>query len=261
MPRRHPLTLLLAAAVLVTGLAAPSASVALDGTEVLPDLGMLPPKDFSVQSRPRGVRWLRFDSVVVNRGPGAFEVEGRGPAAADGTLGVTQLVQTANGGRAEVASPARMFFAGDGHDHWHVRDLQDWTIARTSDPGNVLNRGAKTGFCFWDNYRYGSTAAAHYHPSTTSACEMETDGTVPMGLSVGWGDEYPSTIAFQYIPITGLPNGEYVVTLVADPTSEALPRGEFVESNETNNTAWAVIRIHRKSVAVVSQGIGSPPGS
>lgn len=261
MPRRHSVTFLMAVVLLGTSLATPSAGVALDGTEVLPDLGMLPPKDFSIQSRPRGVRWLRFDSVVVNRGPGVFEVEGRGPAAADGTLGVTQLVQTANGGRTEVASPARMFFAGDGHDHWHVRDLQDWTIARANDPGNVLNRGAKTGFCFWDNYRYGSTADPYYHPTTTSACETDTDGTVPMGLSVGWGDEYPSNIAFQYIEITGLPNGEYVVTLVADPASEALPRGEFVESHETNNTAWAVIRINRKSVTIVSQGIGPPPAS
>ena len=259
MRRRHPSAILLTLALAFTSMAAPPASVALEGTELLPDLGMLPPKDFSIQQRPRGVRWLRFDSVVVNIGPGAFEAEGRGSAAADGTLSVMQQVQDGAGGWADVATPARMFYAGDGHDHWHVRDLQDWTIARVSDPGRVLNRGAKRGFCFWDNYRYGSMRSALYHPFTTSACEMRPDGTVPMGLSVGWGDEYPSTIAFQYIEITGLPNGDYIVTLEADRTTDALPRGEFVEADEGNNTAWAVIRINRKGVTVLSSGTDLEP--
>lgn len=228
-------------------LASPGSSVAVDESAVLPDLGMLAPKDFSVQSRPRGGRWLRFDSVVVNIGPGVFEVLGHNPAS-DGTLAVTQLVDDGNGGRTSVETPARIFYAGDGHDHWHVRDLQSWTIARVNDPANVLRRGAKTGFCFWDNYRYGSKADPHYHPWTTSACEQLADGTVPMGLSVGWGDEYPSTIAFQYIDISGLPNGDYLVSLEADANDE------FVEADETNNGGWAVLRISRKSVSVLSSG-------
>jgi hypothetical protein len=253
MRHRHPLTFLLAMAVAGTSLIAPPMTVALDGTERLPDLGMLPPKDFSIQSRPRGGRWLRFDSVIVNVGPGAFEVEGRGPVV-DDTIGeVVQLVETATGGRTEVASPATMFHAGDGHDHWHVRDLQEFTIARISTPGNVLGRGAKTGFCFWDNYRYGSVANAYYHPSTTSACELTAAGTVPMGLSVGWGDEYPSSIAFQYIDISGLPNGDYLVTVKADH------HAEFVEANESNNTAWATIRISRKSVRLLQTGTALQP--
>lgn len=253
MRRRHPLTVLLALALVSTSLVAPPATVALDGSELLPDLGMLPPKDFSVQSRPRGARWLRFDSVVVNVGPGVFEAEGRGPVVGDELTDVVQRIQTSDGGRTDFQTPATMFFAGDGHDHWHVRDLQDWTIASLNDRANPLRRGAKTGFCFWDNYRYGSTAPIVYHPSTTSACEMRTDGTVPMGLSVGWGDEYPSSIAFQYIDISGLPNGDYVVTLEADLD------GEFIEADETNNTAWAEIRITRKSIRVLATGTDLEP--
>lgn len=253
MRRRHPLIVLLVLAMAGTSLAAPPATVALDGTERLPDLGMLPPKDFSIQSRPRGVRWLRFDSVIVNVGPGVFEAEGRGPVVGDTIGEVVQLVETADGGREVVTTPATMFYAGDGHDHWHVRDLQEFTIAHLGTPESVLNRGAKSGFCFWDNYRYGSTAPAQYHPSTTSACEMTEAGTVPMGLSVGWGDEYPSTIAFQYIDITGLPNGDYLVTLEADH------HGEFVEADDDNNTAWATIRISRKSVRVLDTGTDLAP--
>jgi hypothetical protein len=84
---------------------------------------------------------------------------------------------------------------------------------------------------------------------------QRADGTVPMGLSVGWGDEYPSTIAFQYIEITGLPNGDYLVNLEADPANE------FVEANDANNGGWAVIRIARKGVTVLSSGTEATPPS
>jgi hypothetical protein len=248
MRTARPVALLLALSLLSAPLAMPGSAVALDASAVLPDLGMLPPTDFSIQSRPRGVRWLRFDSVVVNVGPGLFDVYGHGPADASGMLPVTQRVQDGAGGWTEVATPARMFFAGDGHNHWHVEELQDWTIASVNDRATPLSRGAKTGFCFWDNYDYSATGPIKYHPSTTSACMQRADGTVPMGLSVGWGDEYPSSIAFQYIDITGLPNGEYVVTLEADLDHE------FVEADADNNTGWATIRISRKSVTVLATG-------
>lgn len=253
MLNRRPLALLLAVAFAAGQLSAPQSAVALDASAVLPDLGMLAPKDFSIQSRPRGVRWLRFDTVVVNVGPGLFDVYGHGPADAQGTLPVVQRVQDGAGGWIEVSTPARMFYAGDGHSHWHVRDFQDWTIARVNDPANVLKRGAKTGFCFWDNYNYIATGPFVYHPSTTSACIQRVNGTVPMGLSIGWGDEYPSSIAFQYIDISGLPNGDYLVTLEADLANE------FVEANDGNNTSWATIRISRKAVTVLSAGTDLVP--
>jgi hypothetical protein len=244
---------LLSVAIAMSALGVPAQATALDGSEVLPDLGMLPPKDFSIQSRPRGGRWLRFDTVVVNVGPGVFEAEGRGAAAQDGTLGVVQLLEDGSAARTEVTTPARMFYAGDGHNHWHVRDFQEWTIASTNDRATVLRRGAKTGFCFWDNYDYTAAEPPMYHPTTTSACMQRADGSVPMGLSVGWGDEYPSSIAFQYIDIGGLPNGDYVVTLEGDPANE------FVEADEDNNTAWASIRVSRKSVTVLATGTDLAP--
>ncbi len=228
-------------------------ALAVDPVELKPDLGMLAPKDFSIQSRPRGVRWLRFDTVVVNVGPGLFDVYGHGPADAAGTLPVAQRIQDGAGGWTEVGTPARMFYAGDGHNHWHVRDFQDWTIASVNDRATPLRRGAKTGFCFWDNYDYAATGPIVYHPSTTSACMRREDGTVPMGMSIGWGDEYPSSIAFQYIDISGLPNGDYVVTLEADLGNE------FVEVDDANNTSWATVHISRKSVTVLATGTDLEP--
>lgn len=229
--------------------AAGPAMAAHPETSVLPDLVMLAPKDFSIQKQAKGKRWLRFDSVVVNLGPGPFDVYGYQPDGA-GTYRVMQrLADAATGGWAEHETSALMSFSGDGHNHYHVIGLQEWTL--TNDNADVLRRGVKTGFCFWDNYRYGASAGAFYHPSTTSACLQRPDGIVPMGLSDGWGDEYPSTIAFQYVDISGLPNGDYLLTLVADAGSA------FVEQYEGNNASWARIRIARRGVTVLSQS--APP--
>jgi hypothetical protein len=228
---------------------APPVRAAHTAQAILPDLVMLPPSDFSIQQRPRGGRWLRFSTVIVNLGPGAFQVYGfdADGATVGDELSVVQQIQEPGGGLSEHPTSAMMFYSGDGHDHWHVRDLQEWTIQNLN--AQVLARGAKTGFCFWDNYDYGATTSAYYHPFTTDACEIAPDGTVPMGLSVRWGDKYPSNIAFQYIDISGLPNGEYRVTVAADPPVEA--SGRFSESNEGNNASWARIRIARKAVTVL----------
>jgi len=201
------------------------------------------------------VRWLRFDTVAVNVGPGLFEAYGHGPA--DGTeRPVRQRIQNGTGGWTEADTPATMFYAGDGHNHWHVRDFQYWTIASVNERAKVLSSGAKTGYCFWDNYDYKATAGVLYHPNTTSACIRLPDGTVPMGLSVGWGDEYPSNIAYQYIDITGLGNGKYIVTLEADPGNEfrELNETDGMTWAQTNNTSWAEINITRKGVTVLPTG-------
>lgn len=224
-------------------------------TSLLPDLVMLAPKDFSVEKRPKGKRWLRFDTVIANVGPGRFEVYGfQHPDDPAGTLRVVQRIEGGAGspGWSDHPTAASMTFAGDGHNHWHVIGLQSWIL--TNDRNERLGVGAKTGFCFWDNFRYGSSAPAFYLPSSTSACEQRADDTVPMGLSVGWGDEYPSSIAFQYIDISGLPYGEYTVQVQADAG------GAFVEADEAaNNWAWARISMTRRGVSVIASGLGPLP--
>ena len=241
-----------ALALLQMAAAAPAGGTHPAGS-VLPDLVMLAPKDFSVEKRPKGKRWLRFDTVIANIGPGRFEVYGYQHADdPSGTLRVVQRIESGAGSWAEHDSPAAMTFAGDGHNHWHVIGLQSWIL--TNDRNERLGSGAKTGFCFWDNFRYGSSAGAYYLPSTTSACARRADSIVPMGLSVGWGDEYPSTITFQYIDISGLPFGEYTVQVQADAG------GAFVEADETtNNLAWSRIRIARRGVTVIDSGLGPLP--
>ena len=218
------------------------------GSAVLPDLGMLPPRDFSIDRRPRGGRLLRFDTIVVNVGAGAFDVFGYDGGNGDGTYDVTQRIEdpAAAGGWAEEPSAATMFFDGDGHRHWHVWQFQEWTITNATANAPVLSRGAKTGFCFWDNYDNSTTNGPALYSGSTS-CHLSA-GRIPMGLAPGWGDEYPSNIAGQYIDISQLGYGTYVVTVVADQ------RGEFIEASDVNNRACARIQINNRGARVLASG-------
>lgn len=248
----HPLsTLGMAAALVLAALTvpAPAAAELTEGTALLPDLAMLQPDDFRLERKPGGVRWLRFATTIVNIGEGRFDVYGseRDPEDSTKLTKVTQRIQDGAGGWDEHATAATMFYAGDGHDHWHVYGLQEWILAFEATPNEKVRGGAKTGFCFWDNVELWE--APSYYTSTNS-CHMKADATVPMGLSVGWGDRYPATIAYQYIDISGLPYGNYCLTLIADPN------GEFVEAQTGNNTVSALISIQTGGVTVLATSCG-----
>jgi hypothetical protein len=215
---------------------------------LLPDLGMAPLADFSVQKRPRGERWLRFSAIIVNVGAGPFQAYGH--TNVGGELSVDQQFRT-SGAITSHPTDAKMYWSGDGHNHWHVRDLEQYVLEGQN--GAVRLYGEKHGFCFWDNYRYDTTLRGY--PTSAvytgwNSCVTRGDGTVMMGLSIGWGDRYPATIVDQYIKINSLPAGEYTVTATADWANW------FEESNEGNNSTTARIRISRNSVTVLDPGTG-----
>lgn len=211
----------------------------------LPDLRMAHLRDFSVQSTVDGRRLLRFDSMIVNVGAGKFEARGRRSNASATTMSVRQRIFNDAGGYRGRSTPAIMYFAGDGHAHWHVRDLERFRL--TPLGGNTtVGTGAKHGFCFYDNSRFGSTKPPHY-----SGCGGPGDLRVTMGLTVGWGDLYDSTLPDQYINVTRLAPGDYRLRAVADAENW------FQESNGLNNHTWVDLRLQGNRVSVIRQGPGA----
>ena len=59
---------------------------------------------------------------------------------------ISQRIRTSAGSCRQVSTPAVMFWAGDGHDHRQVRDVEAFRLVRL-DNGRRVGTGAKHGFC------------------------------------------------------------------------------------------------------------------
>jgi hypothetical protein len=150
---------------------------------------------------------------------------------------VSQHIFDTTGSYRTAAIPeASMYFAGDGHNHWHLRDLETYSLARL-DNGVVVGTGAKHGFCFSDNLAFRLSMPNAPQSPRYSGCGTSTSLSLTVGLSVGWGDRYSSTLPDQWIDITGLKNGKYRLRVTADA------QGRFVEANKSNNFTYVDLQI------------------
>jgi hypothetical protein len=227
------------AVLIIVGVFALTAAPAASARDLLPDLGMARVSDIKM-STPSGARLLRYTTTIVNVGAGAFEVHAQRASTGDAGMAVTQRIFNDTGGFRDVATTAAAFYSGDGHNHWHIRDLYRTELTRLD--GSSVGVGVKRGFCFWDNLRYwlslpGAPSSAFY---SEAGCGDASSLTVSMGLSVGWGDAYPAGLAGQTIDITALDPGTYRLTSTADDG------GWFAESNEANNATWVDLQIKTK---------------
>ncbi|GAA3821605.1 lysyl oxidase family protein [Amycolatopsis tucumanensis] len=236
--------LVLAALLFVPGVASAE-------EELRPDLGMAPLSDVKVTTSPAGQQQLRFSATIVNVGRGPFEVAAS-RVSVDAPFRVVQRVSRADGSRADVGVPAGLVYGGDGHDHWHIRDLETYQLVRLD--GGVVSVAAKAGFCFYDtnSYRRSLPGAPRSKVYSESGCGDRGSLTVTMGLSVGWADRYASTLPDQFVDITGLPDGHYRLIATADA------QGHFTEADRTNNATWVDLsltsRKGRPSVRVLAHG-------
>jgi len=208
-------------------------------SDQLPDLGLKHFRDLTVEHTADGKRLLRFTAVVVNSGPGRFEVTGTRPTTSS-PMTVKQVVYNDAGGARELTTGAKMMFGGDGHNHWHVRKLETFALRRLPD-NTPLRHGVKLGFCFYDNEEHNlQLAGAPQSPVYigSNSCRGGVSGLATrMGLSVGWGDKYGYRLPDQYIDITGLPAGDYRLQGKVDVNNW------FLEQSDANNVTWLDIRL------------------
>jgi hypothetical protein len=174
---------------------------------------------------------LRFSTVIVNVGAGVFEVRGSRATTSDSMSTVVQRVYNGSGGYTDYSIPTTMVWGGDGHNHWHIHDLETSELIR-SDNGVKVGTGVKFGYCFFDNYPYRLTLPGAPQRAVYPGCGTQDSLQVTTGLSVGWGDIYRSTLPDQYIDITNITAGRYRLLVTADKL------GWFTESNESNNSTW-----------------------
>ena len=221
-----------------------------------PDLGMARLADFTLDRPGDGRVLLRFSATIVNVGQGPMELNAA-RSIASGPFSVSQKLYGADG-NVSVATPGvSLVYGGDGHNHWHINNLESYELKRL-DNGVKVGTGAKSGFCFFDTTAYrttlpGAPASSVYRTANACAYNNQSAMSVTMGISVGWGDRYASSLPDQYIDVTNLSPGKYRLEATADPS------GWFAETNESNNMTWVDISVttHRKhgtTLRIVSYG-------
>jgi hypothetical protein len=199
-----------------------------------PDLRMARISDIRIDKTFDGRRLLRYTATIVNVGAGPFELNIHRDTTS-GPWSTTQRVYTATGYRLAPTS-LNMVYGGDGHNHWHVQDLESTVIDRKDGNPGTYGVGAKRGFCFWDTVAHAALPGAPRNPVYTS-CGTLSSLDLTLGLSIGWADVYRWDLPDQYVDITGLGPGRYRLTVTADNSNR------FVESDETNNTTWVELQI------------------
>ena len=231
------------------------------GTKLVADLGAKKLTECAASEQPcfkivssEGRRLLKFPMVTVNIGKGPLEIHGH-RSSSTSTDWIAWLTTYYSSGDTQSHSVPKVdfYFAGDGHDHWHIRDFDSYQVLDKS--GASLAVSEKHGFCFEDNttFRDWSQKPKEYprvprNPvyKHESSCGEEADDATSIvhGLSVGWADTYPTSLPDQAIDITDLPDGDYVARVTVDG------KGLIKESNEDNNTASVGITLKGNRVTV-----------
>lgn len=184
--------------------------------ELLPDLDQRPPAGLVVTGGP-GAWHLGFHSAIDNVGDGPLVVEGirRGPV-----MHVTQRVRLAGRGAHTYPDVGLLRYANvDDHHHWHYVDFDRYELLRPD--GSFVVRDHKSGFCMADHYGQAPGKLAHRvpHPVFSSNCAAGDPSarTLEEGVSVGYTDRYPANFHGQYLNLTGVPAGTYVLLHRASP--------------------------------------------
>lgn len=262
--RRFLATLLGGALAIIAATPAGAAAPAL----LLPDLRVAVPTDlalcgaptsgtFTDQNCPTATkrdRLLRFTSVLLNTGSGPFTLHSTRPSTDVAEMTADQIIQRAGGGPALVRPTDEHVHWGlkdDGHPHWHAEDVERYRLFRVGKrlPGG-FRVGAKRGYCFFDDQqRFPGLPGSPVQTYLFNSCGQIGDPAskdlleLTTGLSVGWSDVYGWGYAGQWVDLAGLPDGQYLLCITADPA------GYFRESRKDNNEAWVRIRLRSSGAA------------
>ena len=235
--RWRPAAMLMAVAAMVAApaiLVATSAGASAAPYRVtLPDLQILVPTDL-ISIGPNsdtGDRQLQFTHITWDAGTGPFQIKPK----YDRRTGMSTFVQTiykSRNGRTwrpdyTVRLAATGVFDPPSDYRYPLTRFTLNTMNQDGSPGAVVAVSPKSDYCITADTLVGGVPNT---PNKTSPPQRNcTNPNKPLGLSVGWGDEYDQTDNGQPIDLTGVPDGDYVLQATVDPDHL------FTESDKHNN--------------------------
>ena len=220
------------------------------------------PSCYPEEVAERGARrCLRFDQVIANVGDGPFELRYRMEGLATEQQ-LRQRVYRSDGSFDEFTVDTYEFHPA--HAHFHYKNFGQAFLYRLNRDGTMekVRESRKNGFCMIDveNTRFGlddqgvpyrgEGPRSYYFPRCNAPTERDEHGTYMVnGISVGWADVYNWFLADQYIEISGVPDGLYVIETRANPIRSVH------ETTFDDNTARATIRLQGDTVILVGDGV------
>lgn len=226
---------------------------------LLPDLHVLTSElnDWRVVTQS-GHTMLQYTTAMANGGKGAFELRGTGQSVTnpDGTLSeiVNQRIYDDQGGFTDRVAGTFTYHPDHGHLHFDGFAQANLRVRPSDDSvGSIIVSGHKTSFDLLD--------IDQYDPSLPNSPENGYYGSGSservQGISVGWNDVYSWGLEGQDIDITGVPNGNYWLEVIADVSNNIL------ESDETNNIARIPITLTGQDTTHTNFEVfaGSPLGA
>ena len=156
-------------------------------------------------------------------------------------MDATQLVTRSDGSTLRRADVGRLRYTLETtHQHWHLLRFERYELRRAGR-GKAAVSDRKSGFCLGDRYavRSRSLPTAPAEPVYTSRCGLADPGLLGIqeGISVGYGDDYAANLEGQYLPLTGLRAGRYVLVHRVN-TGRRLRELDY-----TNNTASLLLEL------------------
>ena len=234
-------------AVAAVGVALGAAGLFLlrdDGpSELLPDLDQAPPSKLEIVEEGDTYR-LVFASAVDNVGAGPLLIEGERETRRTPAMTVRQLVRRSDGSTRVRTVPGEIrYVESETHEHWHLLGFETYELRRAAD-GTLVQPDAKTGFCLGDRYETpgrNDLSGKPDRPVWTEECGLAEPGLLEVreGISPGYGDDYDPAREGQFLNVTNVPAGRYLLVHRANP-ERTLEEGDY-----SNNAASVLIQLRR----------------
>ncbi len=228
-------------------------------SELLPDLDQALPSKLEIVEEGDTYR-LVFASAVDNIGAGPLLIEGERPDRDAQAMAVSQLVRRTDGStRARAVQGEIRYVTSESHEHWHLLGFERYELRRAAD-GMLVEPDAKTGFCLGDRYETQGGSELPGEPARpvwTEECGRDEPGLLEVreGISPGYGDDYDPELEGQFLDVTNVPAGRYLLVHRANP-ERALEEDDY-----RNNASSVLIQLRRAGAIPTVRVLARCPGS
>jgi Lysyl oxidase len=207
---------------------------------------------------------LRFDQIYANVGEGPLEMRfaiPRDPASQARTI--SQRIYRSDGASFEERAAGEWEFH-EVHGHFHYTGFGVSRLWATDATGarvgaGPVRTGDKVSFCIAD-IEIDAWAEKGNGPRTygTPECLFPTESDAEndylvQGQTPGWADVYDWFLPDQYIEVSGVADGIYLLETIADPDNTIL------EANESNNCGSVYVRLSNVSSSPTAELLGPGP--